>query len=332
MPTAYLNTGLRTCHNVKGEEIPCAGSGQDAEYRTGIPWPEPRFEDSGEIVLDRLTGLTWLRDANAAGFPLQWEEALEFVREMNRNIQHGFSDWRVPNRRELRSLMSYQARLPALPEGHPFVNVFSGWYWSSTTAAIAPTHAWYVHMEGARMFYGNKEQFFLIWPIRGESSVLPSTGQTVCFDTHGDQIPCDGTEQDGEFQQGVTWPDPRFEPYGNDILDRLTDLVWMRNANLAADDVTWNEALSSVEDFRQTTGLPWRLPTINELESLVDASTHTPALPKGHPFDEVAMGYWSSTTSMFEPDWAWALYLDKGATGVGQKWGKHFRVWPVRAP
>ncbi|MCO6414001.1 MAG: DUF1566 domain-containing protein [Thiogranum sp.] len=47
-------------------------------------------------------------------------------------------------------------------------------------------------------------------------------------------------------------------------------------------------------------------------------------------FSHVRDGYWSSTTSAFEPDWAWALYLDKGACGVGQKSGRHFHVWPVR--
>ena len=31
----------------------------------------------------------------------------------------------------------------------------------------------------------------------------------------------------------------------------------------------------------------WRLPNINELESLVDCSAHSPALPHGHPFRDV---------------------------------------------
>ena len=76
---------------------------------------------------------------------------------------------------------------------------------------------------------------------------------------------------------------------------------------------------------------PWRLPNINELESLVDCGTHSLALPDGHPFNEVGDVYWSSTTSLYEPDWAWALYLDKGAVGVGQKTYARFRVWAVRS-
>jgi hypothetical protein len=52
-------------------------------------------------------------------------------------------------------------------------------------------------------------------------------------------------------------------------------------------------------------------------------------LPEGHPFSDVRDVYWSSTTSLFEPDWAWALYLDKGAVGVGQKRQARFYVWAV---
>jgi hypothetical protein len=57
---------------------------------------------------------------------------------------------------------------------------------------------------------------------------------------------------------------------------------------------------------------------------------HGPALTRGHPFFDLREVYWSSTTSAFEPDWAWALYLDKGAVGVGQKGHARFHVWAVR--
>jgi Protein of unknown function (DUF1566) len=70
-------------------------------------------------------------------------------------------------------------------------------------------------------------------------------------------------------------------------------------------------------------------PTINELEALVDCATHSPALPSGHPFADVRDIYRSSTTSLFEPDWAWALYMEKGATGIGQKRFAQFSVWAV---
>jgi len=102
--------------------------------------------------------MVWTRAANAAGYPLTWSEAFEFVAGMNRARTFGCKDRRLPNRRELRSLVSQQTRRPALPQGHPFGDVFPGWCWSSNTAAISPAHASYVHMDGARMFCGGKGQ------------------------------------------------------------------------------------------------------------------------------------------------------------------------------
>jgi hypothetical protein len=228
--------------------------------------------------------------------------------------------------------MSHQARKPALPEGHPFENVFQGWYWTSTTAAINKSYAWYIHMEGARMFYGHKEQFFLLWPVRGEGyGVLPATGQTGCYDPGGNVIPCADSGQDSELRMGTRWPEPRFDVSGTTVIDRLTNLRWHGISDLTGEKVTWRDALEAVAELNlNSKGKDsWRLPNINELESLVDCSMYGPALPDGHPFRNVRKAYWSSTTSMFEPDWAWALYLFKGAVGVGQKGGAHFHVWPV---
>jgi hypothetical protein len=320
-----------TCYDAKGHEIPCRGTGQDGWFRMGMEWPKPRFEEREGTVLDRLTGLVWTRNTNLAEFPLSWQGSLDYVSSLNREKAFGYQDWRLPNRHELRSLISHQTRRPALPEGHPFMNVFPGWYWTSTTAAINPTYAWYIHLEGGRMFYGGKEQFFLLWPVRSEGyGVLPVTGQRECHDAKGRIIDCAGSGQDGEFRFGFAWPEPRFEVVRDVVIDRLTGLCWLREADLTGRLTTWSEALEAVEKLnRESEGAEWRLPNINELETLVDCSTHSPALPAGHPFKEVQEAYWSSTTSMFEPDWAWALYLLKGAVGVGQKKGAHFAAWAL---
>jgi hypothetical protein len=209
--SACVKTGQTTCHDTNGRRIDCTGTGQDAEFGRGVPWPAERFHVLDDTVMDRLTGFIWTKDANMAEFPLAWQEALDYVGAMNRDNTFGFSDWRLPNRRELRSLMSYQTRKPALPERHPFMNLFSGWYWTSTTAAINTAYAWYVHMEGARMFYGHKEQFFMLWPVRGKGdAILPATGQTRCYDAKGQVISCAGSGQDGEFRSGMPWPDSPF--------------------------------------------------------------------------------------------------------------------------
>lgn len=327
----YVRTGQVKCYDSRGHEIPCRGTGQDGELRRGLEWPEPRFEENEETVLDRLTGLVWTQNANFAEFPLMWQESLNYVSSLNREHAFGYADWRLPNRRELRSLISLQTKKPALPKEHPFKNVFDGWYWTSTTAAINTAYAWYVHMEGARMFYGGKEQSFFLWPVRGEGNgIFPTTGQSACYDSNGTLIPCAGTGQDGEFRTGRLWPSPRFKAAGHVVIDQLTDLCWLKVADLTGGLATWDEAFEAIGDLNhRSKGTQWRLPNINELETLVDCSAHSPALPTGHPFEGTQEAYWSSTTSMFEPDWAWALYLLKGAVGVGRKSGAHFSVWAV---
>ncbi len=328
-----LQTGQLRCYDSTGREISCSGSGQDGEYRAGEPWSGDRFEVQGEVVHDHLTGLCWAGNANIGGFPVGWLEALAQIVLLNRNVYGGCNDWRLPNRRELRSLMSYQEKKPSLPAGHPFQNVYLGWYWTSTSAAIHPAYAWYIHLEGARMFYGSKDQYYLFWPVRGQGNgLLPVTAADRCFDDSGWELSCQKSGQDGEIQAGASWPQPRFAVNEALVTDRLTDLVWARNANVTGQALTWDQALEAIRRLNKEGygGIArWRLPNINELESLVDCRFHSPALSADHPFADMQEGYWSSTTSFFETDWAWVLYLDKGACGVGYKPGKTFYIWPV---
>jgi len=329
----YLWTGQAACYDRNGIIIPCRNSGQDGEFQTGTPWPAQRFAAHGALVLDTLTGLKWLKNANPGEFPVTWQEALDYISRMNREKAGGHTDWRLPNRREFRSLLAFETRKPALPANHPFENVFLNWYWTSTTAAIHPGYAWYIHMEGARMFYGRKDQYYLFWPVCGQAeNGIPATGQNKCYDAGGNEISCRGTSQDAELQMGLAWPDPRFIVQQAVVLDKLTGLYWLRDADAISTTMDWAEALDYVK--KTALNIPempmnWRLPTINELESLVDCSQHTPALPADHPFENVRDVYWSSTTSFFDPAWAWALYFNKGATGVGFKQQQGFHLWPV---
>ena len=328
---ACLETGQITCHNSSGRIIDCTGSGQDAEFRKGVSWPSQRFEVHDHTVTDQLTGLVWAKNANMAEFPLAWEEAIGYVAAMNRDHAFGFSDWRLPNRRELRSLMSHQTRKPALPDIPLPTSSADGTGRPPPPPSIPLLRGIFI-WKGARMFYGHKEQFFMVWPVRGKgNNILPATGQTECYDATGERISCTGSGQDGAFRSGSPWPEPRFEAAESGFLDRLTNLCWHGSADLSGRLSTWEEAFETVAELNRGHGgtAPWRLPNINELESLVDCSTHSPALPHGHPFRDVGEGYWSSTTSLFEPDWAWALYLTKGAVGVGQKKDEHFSVWAV---
>lgn len=325
-----LWTGQSSCYDADGRQIDCADSGQDGESAPGRVWPEPRFVTLGAgLVRDTATGLIWPGDAGLFSYPMPWPDGLAAIRQMNREGRFGRTDWRLPNRRELRSLISHGSKNPALPPRHPFDRVFLGWYWTSTSFAGEPAYAWAVHLEGGRMFYGRKDSDYLVWPVCGDSRILAGTGQRGCYDRQGREVACSGTGQDGELARGAAWPSPRLVKTGPGARDALTGLIWYCAGDIGQARLSWPEALAAIQELARASRLAWRLPTINELESLVDASRHSPALPAGHPFPQRSEGYWSSTTSTFEPSWAYVLYLEKGAVGVGYKKNRDFAVWPV---
>lgn len=288
-----------------------------------------RFEVLDEhLARDTASGLIWARDALSAGFSLSWAEALDFVRGLGAEGRWGRGGWRLPSRRELLSLVDQGRALPALPEGHPFRNVWHVWYWTSTSFAREPAYAWRVQLSGGRLFYGAKAEDAMVWPVCGASSNLPATGQKTCFDVLGRPVPCAGSGQDGELRGGVPWPSPRFEVLEHGVRDRVSGLVWARTADLDG-PVDLQGARAAVARRAEDSGRAWRLPSILELESLVDASRADPALPDAHPFTHVRDAYWSATASGMDRDWMFCLYLDKGAVGVGFRHSPVFSVWPV---
>jgi hypothetical protein len=105
---------------------------------------------TGEVAVDQLTGLTWLRDADCiqtthpeadvdrrAGDGLvRWETALDFAAGVNSGAYGGcgagYTDWRIPNGNELESLLNAgSASQESWLSTQGFINVKSGSYWTS---------------------------------------------------------------------------------------------------------------------------------------------------------------------------------------------------------
>jgi hypothetical protein len=103
------------------------------------------------------------------------------------------------------------------------------------------------------------------------------TDQIRCFDADGGLVDCNGTGQDGELQFGIEWPIPRFEEREGVTIDRLSGLMWSRDAGLTKFPQTWSEALNFVKKMNRETACgyqDWHLPSRRELFSLVCHSTH----------------------------------------------------------
>ena len=168
----------------------------------------------------------------------------------------------------------------------------------------------------------------------------------------GAVIPCAGTGQDGKLRPGVPWPVPRFEDNGDGtVTDMLTGLVWLKNANCFGER-TWVNALADANGLASgacgltdgSVARDWRLPSVNELHSLVDYEYYGAALSnaagtgqwtEGDAFSGVQSNWddyhWSSSSSAWTPFNAIKLSLYSGNFVWSEKTNGYTSVWPVRA-
>jgi len=145
---------------------------------------------------------------------------------------------------------------------------------------------------------------------------LPATGQNASY-ANGD---------DGAKKLGVAWPATRFtDNLNGTVTDHLTGLIWLRKADCFTPTI-FETALTDANQLASgSCGLTdgskagdWRMPNLNELESLVDVSQSNPALTAGNPFTGVSMSiYWTSTSyyggnGPAGSPYAWTIRLSDG--------------------
>ena len=117
---------------------------------------------------------------------------------------------------------------------------------------------------------------------------------------------------------------------GEAVLDRETGLVWGIGAS--SFHFSWAEA-QRVCNQEAAWGwrFGWRLPTLQELASLIDILTNTdPALPNGHPFAYYGeCNYWSSTSYAGDDSKAWYVDFCYPRPGYADR-SSGFHLWCVR--
>ncbi len=150
-------------------------SGQDRSF--------DHLVDNGDgTITDTTTGLMWQKcsmgqtynastnecDGSASSYT--WQQALA---ECESLVLAGHSDWRLPNRNELRSIVDYSIYDPAIDTTY-FPNIPSGLssYWSSTTYANDTGNVWLVYFNYGYVYYDNKYDYGYVRAVRSGQSGL----------------------------------------------------------------------------------------------------------------------------------------------------------------
>jgi len=284
------DTGLVACFDDAGQANRCpekgyAFYGQDATYTINPPSYTKLDADGNELpdnerswvmVRDNVTGLIWENKVydgengiHCVNKRFNWFDATdEFIAQINTAQFGGYSDWRLPSKIELINLTKFGTFSPAISTFFSYLQ--SANYWSSTNNVCDSYHAWQIDFKFGIDSSTRKSVWNFVIAVRGEPS------SPVFFDND------DGT-----------------------VTDQTTGLMWMKTTADVNEDgvvdfddaVTWQQALSWCEKSSLLGYSDWRLPTIKELDSIVDYSVADPAVNTLYFPDTISAEYWSSTSS-----------------------------------
>lgn len=251
----------------------------------------PSYSDNGNgTITDNVTRLMWQKVYNDSH--LLSTEADEYCTGLTLAAH---SDWRLPSDFELMTIVDYGTTAPAI-NGTYFPNTRSDYHWWTSTNGHSSTFFtgnWQVDFQSGNL--GTK--FFL------------SSGYTRCV-------------RGGENQPRVFKDD-----WKGTVTDRITQLVWQKQDG--GTTAAWEDAITLCEGLSLGGYSDWRLPNVKELRSIVDSGTYAPATYTRYFPNTRSDSYWSSTTSVENPDAAWRVNFWHGEVDSSYK-GNAFFVRCVR--
>ena len=270
------DTGQASCYDSTGIAIDCAGTGQDGMYTINTP----SYTDNGNnTITDNNTHLVWQKQDN--GLTTAWTAANTYC--TNNTAALPGTDWRLPTRFELMSIVDYGRSSPSIDP--LFTSTATDWYWSSTIYAGDTTQAWYVHFGDGYLFYDDKALPYVYPYVRCVRGAAITGG---------------------------------YADNGNGtIADSATGLLWQKQDDGVTR--TWDAALTYCNALSigvYTTG--WRLPNIKELTSTVDDASYDSAINAIFP-NSKNKAYWSSTTWTDTKSSAWELSALDGSVAPYEK-------------
>lgn len=325
---SLADTGQSACYNDSGT-IACNDSSfprQDADS-ANIPaarsFTGPSASGSDYTTTDNVTALVWksctegqsgancqasgtaATNYGAESVKLTWNDAVNQCAALNTaNSGAGYANiktWRLPTAAELQSIADYGNSGPAIeitkfpatvieyPNPSPPPPTLPGSYWSSSAQYNFTQNAWdvYFYTGSTGVSSGKATQQY----VRCVSGGVPATASF--FTNNGD-----GTVTDSKT--GLMWQQCSVGQSGTNC------------STGTATQQTWAAALNACKNSNAASKT-WRLPSLNELTSIVKGNSQSPAID-ATPFPAtLSNNYWTSTTLTGGDANAWRL---KFITGV----------------
>lgn len=262
-------------------------------------------------VYDKVTCLTWQKTLNT---PTPASLGVTSPGVLNDNVAYcaalasssygGFSDWRIPTRIELTSVLDYtrttNALSPPLTGTSGFERTSSLWY--ETIAML------------------NNAMSGWAFNLSGDTSTYSGSGLTsnAFGDATNAVTRCVRGNGTGEalMQQAVE-PATHYTIATGEVTDNYTGLVWQQVYSATA--MPWSAAAGYCSGLGLN-GHTWRMPSLKEMATLVNEATVGPAVNKTAFPNTLFCGnttwYWGSEQAATLAGTAWAINFCDGYTGL----------------
>jgi len=251
----------------------------DGEYQTG----ESRsFTSNGDgTITDDVTGLVWQESDDDT--LRDWDSAKRYCEALTTaNLE-----WQLPSMDQLIELSDKGTHKPAIDSS--FSDTKNSEYWS-----------------GDEYLATSRDD---IWTVNFTNSRTNNPEKTV---TH--YVRCVNTP--------IVQGEARYTRNNAKqiVLDASTNLIWQDTADTVSDTAkkTWSEAVDKCEQLDLGGYSDWRLPNLNELNSITDKTTHGPAMDREFK-NKKSTKFWSSTTEDANSSSAWYSYFWCGCNDVQDK-------------